>query len=72
MSSSHRVRKVDKLKQPKDNKAISTVQRDREWYWLFQTMGYRKLSITICQTLQTVRSAVDSYNNKLQTYYKVV
>lgn len=70
--TSHRVREVDKLNQNKDTKVISTVKRDRHWYWLYQQMGYKKLASTVGQTMETVRSAVNSYQDKLQTYHKVV
>ncbi|OGC49686.1 hypothetical protein A2W32_01860 [candidate division WWE3 bacterium RBG_16_37_10] len=70
--TSHRVREVDELNQNKDTKAIGVVKRDRQWYWLYQQMGYKKLASTVGQTMETVRSAVNSYQDKLQTYHKVV
>ena len=70
--TSHRVREVDELNQNKDTKAIGVVKRDRQWYWLYQQMGYKKLASIVGQTMETVRSAVNSYQDKLQTYHKVV
>ena len=54
-----------------DDKSVNTVKRDREWYWLYQKMGYRKIAKLKKQTLTTVVSAVKAYSSKLQTYYSV-
>jgi len=54
-----------------DNKSIATVKRDRDWYWLYQTMGYRKVAKLQKKTLTTVVSAINSYSSRLQTYYSV-
>lgn len=54
-----------------DDKSVNTIRRDREWYWLYQKMGYRKIAKLKNQTLTTVISAIKSYSLKLQTYYSV-
>lgn len=54
-----------------DDKSVNTIRRDREWYWLYQKMGYRKIAKLKNQTLTTVISSIKSYSLKLQTYYGV-
>lgn len=57
-----------------DDKSIKTIKRDREWYWLYLNsgMGYKKLSDTLGEPMQTVRTAINSYKRRLRTYYRTV
>lgn len=73
---SNYVRDVDlqTLRTKVDDKSIATVKRDREWYWLYQSqnIGYKRLSDIIGQPMQTVRTAINAYSEKLSTYYRIV
>lgn len=70
---SNNVRDIDllRLKTKTDDKSIVTVKRDREWYWLYQKMGYRKIAKLKKKPLTTVISVIKAYSSKLQTYYSV-
>lgn len=71
---SNSVRNIDlrSLRTKIDDKSITTVKRDREWYWLYQKMGYRKLEKHLYENMETIRSAITSYNDRLLTHYRVV
>lgn len=71
---SNNVRSIDlqTLRTKVDDKSIATIQRDRKWYWLYQKMGYRKLEKHLGENIETIRSVIRSYNDKLLTYYRVV
>lgn len=62
------------LSTKKDDKTIATVRRDRDWYWLYQKMGYRTLEKQLGGEfpLETIRSAISSYSAKLDSYYRAV
>ena len=70
---SNGVRDIDlqALRTKIDDKSIATVKRDREWYWLYQKMGYRKIAQLKKQTLTTVISAIKIYSSRLQIHYSV-
>ena len=69
-STSYRIKESDlkALNEPKDNRSKSTIRRDREWYWLYQSMGYRKLEKCLNKPMQTIRSAIRSYHKRLWKY----
>lgn len=69
--TSHRIREADKVSPTLDTKTISKVQRDRRWYWLYQTMGHRKVAKEVNENLTTVISAIHAYSSKLNTYHSV-
>ena len=69
--TSHRVREVDQALQTQDTNAISKVKRDRKWYWLYQTMGHRRVAKKVNEKLTTVVSAIHSYSSKLNNYHSV-
>ena len=69
--TSHRVREVDEIAPIQDTKTISKVKRDREWYWLYQKIGYRKIAKVANEQLTTVVSAINSYYSKLDSYHSV-
>lgn len=72
--TSKRIRKVDliRLRSHKDDKSISTVRRNRDWYWLYQRSGYRKIAKKTHELLETVRSGIRAYKEGLDTHYSVV
>lgn len=66
-----RVRRADLVLLNEDNKSISKVRRDRDWYLLYQKMGYRKIAQLHKVRLTTVASAINSYISKLDSYYSI-
>ena len=76
--TSRRVRKTDlsRFRNKQDDKSISTIKRNREWYWLNkqmnQRMGYRKIEKVTGELLETIRSGIRAYKEGLKTYYPVV
>jgi len=73
---SNNVRDIDLrgLSNKIDDKSITRIKRDREWYWLYQEsgMGYKRLSKAVQEPMQTVRTAINSYKHRLRDYYRVV
>lgn len=73
---SPRIRKDDMSSFPKDSKIIATIREHRKWYWLYQNpkTGYRKLTKHLDGKfpLETIRSAINAYSKKLDSYYRAV
>ncbi len=66
--TSKRISKQDlpAIKGKRDTKAISTIKRDREWYWLHKTIGHRKIAKKYNLDRFTVHSAIVSYEKRLK------